>query len=56
MPEKSGPVATIPYLELRKGWGTTLDVEAAVIYDGLLCHNWALIPRVAGDLFIFLKE
>jgi hypothetical protein len=56
MPDNSGAVATIPYLELRKGWGTTLDIEVAVIYDGLLCHNWALIPRVAGDLFIFLNE
>ena len=56
MPEDYGPVATIPYLALREGWGTTLDVEGAAIYGGLLCHNWALIPRVAGDLFVFLNE
>jgi hypothetical protein len=56
MPEGFGPVATIPYLALRKGWGTTLDIEGGAIYGGLLCHNWFFIPRVGSDMFIYMNE
>jgi hypothetical protein len=51
LPVAYGPIAAISPLELKKSWGTTVNIECAEI-EGWLCHNWAYIPRVSGILRI----
>ena len=55
MPEGNGPVATIENLELIEKFGSTLNIEEAFL-SGWLCHNWAIIPRVAATLTVVLDE
>lgn len=46
-----GPIASISPLELKKSWGSSLNIKCGEI-EGWLCHNWAFIPRVGGILRI----
>jgi len=46
-----GPIAAISPLELKKSWGSSLNIKCGEI-EGWLCHNWAFIPRVGGILRI----
>ena len=43
---------TLPFLRLS----VSTDVEVAVIYDGLLCHNWVVIPDTMQNLVVLNKK
>jgi hypothetical protein len=55
MPEGYGPVATIPELELKRRFGTTLNFTKASL-TGWLCHNWLFVPRVLGYLTLEIED